>query len=363
MPGVRKLRSFAPEEFKPPANLWEVLERGRKDTFPIHTALWLFKNAEGGTGAFGYLPGPMFGYRTRDREARHSPEDNCGLALTALAWFLCLPAYGKGYLPAGPTAAVYGGLSEEFLEPPVKLPAHPHDLPREVQSFLQEAAFPLAELPTLTWPRLEYYLVLRFIKSSTIFGPLETQLKRQAEAVARNATIPDSIERDVERAMTRAVQAFGLPSRAAWEYDRTRQEEYIRSVRCRKRTPPATYAVGEEPADWSTASPEETSPYSPPFWGLPIFDLRALFQEAVRLVRRVPEDIEQRPTLCFMTLADWRICHGFVEARKFSKRKLRGSKVTYPKNAEAMAAWDWTECLYGQRVRQILYPSDRRPVR
>ena len=48
MSGVRKLRSFAPEELPPPANLWEVLVRGRKDTFPVHTALWLFKKAQGG---------------------------------------------------------------------------------------------------------------------------------------------------------------------------------------------------------------------------------------------------------------------------------------------------------------------------
>ena len=47
MPGVRTLRSFAPEELPPPANLWEVLERGRRATSPIHTALWLFKNARG----------------------------------------------------------------------------------------------------------------------------------------------------------------------------------------------------------------------------------------------------------------------------------------------------------------------------
>jgi hypothetical protein len=50
--GVRKLRSFAPEEFKSPANLWEVLVRGRKDTFLIHTALRLFKNARGYRGLF-----------------------------------------------------------------------------------------------------------------------------------------------------------------------------------------------------------------------------------------------------------------------------------------------------------------------
>ena len=52
MPGVRKLRSFAPEELPPPTNLWEVLERGRRDTFPIHTALWLIMNTQGGSGPF-----------------------------------------------------------------------------------------------------------------------------------------------------------------------------------------------------------------------------------------------------------------------------------------------------------------------
>ena len=361
MPGVRKLRSFAPEELLPPANLWQVLERGRRDTFPIHTALWLFKNARADRRPFAYLPGPFFGYRTRDREARHSPGDNCAIALQALAWFLCQPAYGKGYLAAGPTAAVYGGLSEEFLEPPVHLPVRPRDLPPEVQSFLIEAAFPLSELPTLTLPRLSYYLILRFIKYSTIFGPLETKLIQRAEAEASGKVPPPSIERDVERAMARAVQAFGMPSRRAWEYDRTRQEEYIRSVRCQKRTLPASYAVGEEPAEWDAGGPGETSPYSPPYRGLPLFDLRPLFQEAARLIKRVPEELNDHPSLCFMTLEDWERCHGFVERRKFSKKRLHGARVSYPKNAEAEAAWDWVDSIYGRRVRLALYPSDKHP--
>ncbi|MGA9752813.1 MAG: hypothetical protein WBS54_13600 [Acidobacteriota bacterium] len=361
MSGVRKLRSFAPEESKPAANLWEVLERGREDTFPIHTALWLFKNARGGKGAFGHLPGPMFGYRTREREARHKPGDNPGLALQALAWFLCQPAYGKGYLAAGPTAGVYGGLSEEFLEPPVRLPMRPQDLPDEVQSFLQEASFPLSELPTLTRPRLVYYLILRLITYSTIFGTLETQLIHRAEALVSGKAIPDYVERDVQRAMDRAVQAFEMPSRTSWEYDRTRQEGFIRSVRCRKRTPPAAHAVGEDAASWSTGQPEATSPYSPPYLRLPIFDLRPFFQEASRLIKAVPEEIGRCPSLPFMTSEDWTLCHGFVTARKFSKKRLRGSALTYPKNAEAMAAWDWIESLYGRRVRLALYPSDKHP--
>jgi hypothetical protein len=86
--GIRKLRSFAPEEFKPPANLWELLERRRKDTFPLHTALWLFKNAQGGTGAFKRLPGHEFGYRARDGKTHSTDPNNAGLTLQALAWLL-----------------------------------------------------------------------------------------------------------------------------------------------------------------------------------------------------------------------------------------------------------------------------------
>ncbi len=153
MSGIRKLRSFAPEDVPPPANLWEVLERGRRDTFPIHTGMWLFKNAQGTDGAFLHLPGPEFGYRSRDKQTRSTHPNNAGLALQALAWFLCLPAYGKGYLPAGPTAPVYGSLSEGFLEPPVRLPVVPDDLPSEIRSLLAEATFPLSELPTITGTR------------------------------------------------------------------------------------------------------------------------------------------------------------------------------------------------------------------
>ena len=364
MPGVRKLRSFTPEEFTPPANLWEVLVRGRKDTFPIHTALWLFKNACGRTKPFGHIPGSLFAFRLRDREARHTTTpDECRLSLLALAWFLCLPAYGKGYLAAGPTATVHGSLSEGFAVPPVRLPARPLDLPPEVQAFLREATFPLSDLPTLTWlPRI-YCLALWSIKSSVIFGPLETQLVHRAEWAARGEPVPDYVERDLQRAMARAVEAFDLPSRTSWEYDRTRQEKYLRAVRCRKGSPAASYAVGEEPAEWSTASSEETSVYSPPYWGPPIFDLRPLFREAQRLVRLLPEAIEEHPRLCWMTSEDWALCHGFVEKRKFSKKKLKGSQVRYPKNADFEAAWDWVEHLYGLRVRQVLYPSDRRPIR
>ena len=79
MPGVRILRSFAPEELKqlafpggdmtgvdkfirkvglmpsPSKNLWEVLEQDTVDTYPIHTALWLFKRARGYRGLFTHF--------------------------------------------------------------------------------------------------------------------------------------------------------------------------------------------------------------------------------------------------------------------------------------------------------------------
>ncbi|MFZ5984134.1 MAG: hypothetical protein ACOYXN_07210 [Acidobacteriota bacterium] len=105
MAGVRKLTVLSQAESMPPANLWEVLERGHRDAFPIHTALWLFKNAQGGVGAFRYLPGPEFGYRTRDGKSHSTDPNNAALTLQAAAWFLCIPAMvdipssGSGPLP------------------------------------------------------------------------------------------------------------------------------------------------------------------------------------------------------------------------------------------------------------------------
>ncbi|MCI4397217.1 MAG: hypothetical protein JHC34_00085, partial [Acidobacteria bacterium] len=218
----------------PPANLWEVLERGQKDAFPLHTALWLFKNAQGGTGAFRRLPGPEFGYRARDGKTHSTDPNNAGLTLQALAWLLCLPAYGKGFLPAGPTAPVYGGLSEGFLEPPVHLPAKLADLPPEARDLLTQAAFPLTDLPTMSRHQIEYYMTLRFIKHSTIFGPLESQLIRKAGFVTRRHYIPGSVERDTRWATDRALQAFNVTPLEAWAYDKERHEEFVRTVRCHR---------------------------------------------------------------------------------------------------------------------------------
>ena len=51
----------------------------------------------------------------------------------------------------------------------------------------------------------------------------------------------------------------------------------------------------------------------------------------------------------------------FAFHRGIGEKRLRGSRVSYPKNGDAMAAWDWVEFLYGRRVRLALYPSDRHP--
>jgi hypothetical protein len=102
------------------------------DTFPIHTALWLFKNAQGGNGAFTYLPGEEFGYRARDGKTHSTDPNNAGLTPLSLAWFLCQPAYGRGHLSAGPTSGVYGYMSEGMLLCPLKLPAHTDELPDDL---------------------------------------------------------------------------------------------------------------------------------------------------------------------------------------------------------------------------------------
>lgn len=359
MTGTRKLRFVEHAEVLPPANLWEVLERGQKDAFPVHTALWLFKNAQGEAGAFMRLPGPTFGYRARDGKTRSTDANNAGLTLQALSWLLCLPAYGKGYLPAGPTAQVYGGLSEGFLEPPIRLPAQPTDLPADVRDLLVQATFPLSDLPTLTQHQIEYYITLRFIKHSTIFGPLETQLLRRAGAASRCKRVPDSIERDLKRAMDRAVQAFELAPLEAWAYDRDRHEDFIRTTRCRRMRTIGRASAEADGDGVARSFPETTSPYSPPYWGLPIFDLRPLFQEALRLIKLVPEQIESHPTLYFMRPEDWQRCFGFRKERRFAKGRKLGTHSVYPRLADQRAAWDWLESIYGARVRSACYPSDR----
>ena len=359
MAGVRKLTVLAQAEVMPPANLWEVLERGQKDTFPIHTALWLFKNAQGGTGAFRYLPGPEFGYRVRDPKVRSTSPNNGSVTLQALAWFLCQPAYGQGHLAAGPTAAIYGSLADGFLVPPLTFPTSPSEFSDDVRELLAQATFPLADLPVMSRRHIESFFALMFMKSSCIFGPMESQLLRRARVASGVKRVPSNIERDVMRATDRATQAFALPSREAWKYDLDRQEKFVKTVRCcRTKRRIVTLGTGAEaPQDKDFVV---TSPYSPPYWGLPIFDLRPFYQEALRLVKLVPEKLNPCPTQSFMDSEDWRRLHAIVERRKFSKATGKGFSVSYPKNADESAAWDWIEQLYGIRVRLVLYPSDRR---
>ena len=359
MAGVRKLTVLAQAEVMPPANLWEVLERGQKDAFPIHTALWLYKNAQGSTGAFRYLPGPEFGYRVRDPKVRSTSPNNGSVTLQALAWFLCQPAYGQGHLAAGPTAAVYGSLADGFLVPPLTFPTSPAEFSAEVRDLLAQATFPLTDLPVMSRRHIESFFALMFMKSSCIFGPMESQLIRRAGEASTNKRIPSNIERDVQRATDRAAQAFALPSRDAWRYDQDRQEKFVKTVRCLRATRKIV-AVDEGSGHPTPAEFVVTSPYSPPYWGLPIFDLRPFYQEALRLVKLVPENLSLCPGQSFMDVEDWRRLHTIVERHKFSKGSGKGFSASYPKNADENAAWDWIEQLYGIRVRLVLYPSDRR---
>jgi len=52
MTGSNKFIPYGGPGSGPPNNLREVLERSNADTYPLHTALWLFKNAQGDTGFF-----------------------------------------------------------------------------------------------------------------------------------------------------------------------------------------------------------------------------------------------------------------------------------------------------------------------
>jgi hypothetical protein len=360
MTGVRKFIACGRAEAQPPANLWDVLQRGNADTFPLHTALWLFKNAQGDTGAFRHMPGPSFNYRMRDPNAEIPADHNCAFTLQVLAWFLCLPAYGKGHLPAGPIAAVYGCLTEGFLEPPAKMPTEPEEFPEQVRDLLAEATFPLSELPALTMVQLACFFAVKFVKYASIFGPLESQLIRRAQIVNRGKYVPEEVERDVQKAVDRAMRAFEMPSLQDWEYDQVLQGYFIKNVRCHRRTPRPITLVGSRNTGRQEKPPRDTSPYSPPFWGLPIFDLRPLFQEALRLIKLVPEQLDWCPSLPFMDSEDWERCHRFRMERRFSKSRRTGFRSSYPKNADECAAWDWIESIYGLRVRPVLYPSDRR---
>ena len=360
MTGVRKFIACERAEAQAPANLWEVLQRGNADTFPLHTALWLFKNAQGDTGAFRHMPGPSFNYRMRDPNAEIPIGNNGAFALQVLAWFLCLPAYGKGHLHAGPMAGIYGCLSEGLLEPPAKLPTQPEEFPDEVCALLTEATFPLSDLPSLSLVQLACFFAVKFIKYASIFGPMESQLIRRAQIVNQGRYVPEEVEQDVQKAIDRAKRAFEMPSLKDWEYDQARQGEFIKIVRCHRTTPGSLAVINPSTPVLREKTQRDISPYSPPYWGLPIFDLRPLFQEALRLIKLVPEQLDWCPSLPFMDSEDWERCHRFRMDRRFSKGRRTGFRSSYPKNADECAAWDWIESIYGLRVRPVLYPSDRR---
>ena len=357
MPGVNRSRRYGRQIPGPPKNLWEVLERGKDDTYPLHTAFWLFKNSQGDQGPFWTLPGPEFGYRVRDPKVRSFSPNNGSVTLLALAWFLCQPAYGQGHLAAGPTAQVYGSLAEGFLVPPLSFPDSPTEFSDEVQDLMAQATFPLTDLPVMSRRHIESLFALMFMKSSCIFGLLESQFIRRAYSAARDKVVPSFIERDVQYAFDRAAAAFDMPTREDWDYDRRRNETYIKSVRCRRLVHTSDAGTGGAGRKSAQAVQQETSPYSPPFWGLPIFDAKPLYAEALRLVKSVPDDLRYCPDLYFMTAADWQRCHDIRYARLFPKG--RGGEGACPKNADYRAAWQWVESFYGLRVRNTLHLSDR----
>jgi len=59
MPGINKFIPYGGPDPGPPKNPWEVLERGSVDMYPLHTALWLFKNACGYRGLFTHVAHAM----------------------------------------------------------------------------------------------------------------------------------------------------------------------------------------------------------------------------------------------------------------------------------------------------------------
>jgi hypothetical protein len=182
---------------------------------------------------------------------------------------------------------------------------------------------------------------------------------RRAESTLRSAEDAEAVERDFQRAVDRAVQAFEMPPLNAWTYDQERHREFVGEVRCYRRSARSLLQAVTPRREACQILPEATSPYSPPFKGLPIYDLRPLYQEALRLVKLVPEKLEWCPAHCFMDAEDWRRLHKIVSTRKFSKNSGGQLRRTYPSKLDQQAAWDWVESFYGLRVRAVLYPSDR----
>lgn len=357
MTGIDKFIRMGGLMPSPPKSLWEVLARGTADTYPIHTALWLFKNAQGGPLPFRSLPGPEFGYRVRNPLVRSTSPNNGAVTLKALAWFLCQPAYGQGHLAAGPTAQVYGGLADGFLVPPMTFPTSPDEFSDEVQELLAQATFPLTDLPAMNRRHIESFFALMFMKSSCIFGLQETQLLRRASIARCSKVIPKNVERDLQLATDRAARAFDMPSREDWDYDQRRNEAFIKDVRCSRLT---QIRLPEELPEGASDEPRdlnETSPYSPPYWGLPIFDIKPLYAEALRLVKTVPDHFEWCTDLYFMTEEDWKHLQDYRRTRTFPKGQDNAGAS--PKNADYRAAWDWIESIYGIRVRAALHPSDK----
>jgi hypothetical protein len=237
------------------------------------------------------------------------------------------------------------------------MPAHCHELPEEVRDLLVQATFPLSELPTMTSRQIEFHCTMKYLKYSWIYGLLDSQLLRRACSATRDKVVPDNIERDLQYAIDRACRAFDMPTREDWEYDQQRNVTYIKSVRCRRLVQISSGRAKDEGAHAPCGIPEETSPYSPPYWGLPIFDVKPLYTEALRLVKSVPNSIECCPELYFMTSQDWGRFHGIRRARMYPKGQ--GVECVCPKNADYRAAWEWVESFYGLRVRTALHPSDK----
>ena len=88
MPGSNKFIDYGGPGPRSAENYWEVLERGGVDTYPLHTALWLFKNAQGGTAPFlpyrGRLSATAFGTARRDTS---------GPTIASTRWRRCPGSY------------------------------------------------------------------------------------------------------------------------------------------------------------------------------------------------------------------------------------------------------------------------------
>jgi hypothetical protein len=322
------------DKLRKPSNLWEVLQgpEGGFDSFPLHTALWAYKKyMNGKTGRFGHLPGvyAIDAHTLRRREEGH-PDSRTGNWLN-MAWLLCKPSYYDWtnivYSPGRDAGFIFSETRGDSF-----LPGYAFFYEREgvspsflAKEWLEVAPWPIPEggIPASlagfespsSSPGKTLYPVIRLLRDLTLeslFYSLEMAL----------------LEDDPKRI------------KAALEYTKACfNPKAILSLRT-----PKGWLISKQRGR-PTKTRAQYHGYRLPYFGLPLFNVRPLKEEATRLLRKaalasggvVPE------VGPIMAQEDWR---WLTNASR--------------KASEDDAVFDWIAHLYGVpmwAIKGLLNPS------